>query len=220
MHPRRLSLLVPLFALSLSASGQSVGQIPVTQAGLVPSPGYNSLTPDHKVPPVVPPTGVAPSSLASSPASGSASQITQGLMPRVPPFQLLPGYVVRENDMPEIRPRDVYSKKGLEDLSFREHPGLHVGNFHNSNSKQADVLFQEDKRLEEIQDFKDTARAIGVGGDSVEASGILKATNDAFARDEDNMAPSNDIMNAPAPRAGTLLGNIEQMRLTWLEDRF
>jgi hypothetical protein len=122
--------------------------------------------------------------------------------------------------MPEIRPRDVYSKKGFEVLSFREHPGLHVGNFRNSNSKQADALIEEDKRLEEIQDFKDTARAIEVGGDSAEASGILKATNEAFARDENNMAPTNDIMDAPAPRAGTLLGNIEQMRLTWLEDRF
>jgi len=213
-------LILALGGLSLSALAQSVGQIPVTQAGLVPAPGFNSLTPDHKVPPVVPAAGAAVHRLAPDPAGRSALQFGQSLIPFVPPSQYMPGYVVREDQMPELRPRDVYSKKGFEDLSFRDHPGLHVGNFRNSNAKQADAMIEEDKRLEDIRDFKDTAHAIDVGGDQQEAKEILRATDDAFARSEYDLTPANDIMDAPPPHVGTVLTNIEQMRLTWLEDRF
>ena len=221
MNAPRISLLAALVFLAAPAWAQSVGQIPVTQAGLVPAPGYNSLTADHKVPAVVPNGAVAvPSSSSGSSSAGNAWQVDQSLVPAVPPGQQMAGYVVREGKMPEFQTRDVYTKKGLEDLAFHEHPGLHVGNFRNLNAKQGEALFEEDERLQEIRDFKDTARAIDVGGDPAEARDIRRATDDAFVRADYSLTPTNDIMDAPPPRVGTMLTNFEQMRLTWLEDRF
>jgi hypothetical protein len=214
MNARRLNLLAALVILIVPASGQSIGQIPVTQAGLVPSPGYNSLTPDHKQPPVVAATDIA------APNGASAWQVGQGLVPTIPPSQLMAGYVVREGKMPVFQTRDLYTKQGIQELSFREHPGLHIGNFRNLNAKQATALFDEDERLVEIRDLKDTAHAIDLGGDPAEAKDILTATDDAYARSDYDLTPTNDIMDAPPPRVGTMLTNFEQMRLTWLDDRF
>jgi hypothetical protein len=214
MYERRLNLLAALVILIVPASGQSIGQIPVTQAGLVPAPGFDSLTPDHKVPPVMAATEVA------APAGESAWQFGRTFDPGSPQSQVMPGYVVRESEMPALMTPETYSRKGVEELSFHEHPGLRVGNFRNLNAKQAYAMFNEDERLQEIRDFKDTAHAIGVGGDSAEANGILSATDEAFARANDGPTPGNDIMDAPAPRVGPMLTNFEQMRLTWLEDRF
>jgi hypothetical protein len=130
------------------------------------------------------------------------------------------GYVVRAGKMPVFQTRDLYTRDGLVDLSFREHPGLHVGNFRNLNASQAEAMFNEDERLLQIRDFKDTAHAMDVGGDPAEAREILSATDAAYARSDYSLTPNNDIMDAPPPRVGTLLTNFEQMRLTWLEDRF
>jgi hypothetical protein len=214
MNARCLNLLAALVTLAVSASGQSVGDIPVTQAGLVPAPGYNSLTPDHKVPPVLAATEVA------APNGAGAWQVGEGLVPTEPPSQVMAGYVVREGKMPVFQTRDLYSKRGIQELSFREHPGLHIGNFRNLNAKQAEALFDEDERLVEIRDLKETARAMDVGGDRAEAVDILSATDEAYARSDYDLTPTNDIMDAPAPRAGPMLTNFEQMRLTWLDDRF
>jgi hypothetical protein len=221
VHAYRLNLLAVLAVLIVPASAQSIGDIPVTQAGLVPAPAYNSLTADHKVPAVMPNGGVPASTTMPGTPQGNAWQVGQTLVPSVPPEQLMAGYVVREGTMPVFRTaREIYSPKGLEDLSFHEHPGLHVGNFRNLNAKQAEAMFDEDERLQEISDFKDTAHAIDVGGDPAEARAISKATDDAFIRSDYSLTPTNDIMDAPPPRVGTMLTNFEQMRLTWLEDRF
>jgi hypothetical protein len=220
VHASRLSLLAAFAVLIGSASAQNVGDIPVTQAGLVPAPGFNSLTADHTVPAVVPNGGVAVAAAATGSPGEGTWQVSQSLVPSAPAAQVMSGYVVREGKIPEFQTRDIYTKKGLEDLTFREHPGLHVGNFRNLNAKQADAIFDEDERLQEIGDLKDTAHAIAAGGDAREARGILAATDEAYARSDSGLTPTNDIMDAPAPRVGTLLTNFEQMRLTWLEDRF
>ncbi len=220
MHASRLSLLAALIALVVPGSSQSVGQIPVTQAGLVPAPGYNSLTPDHKVPALAPNGGVAIPASASGSVAGSAGHADQNTASSAPPERLMAGYVVRAGKMPVFQTRDLYTRDGLVDLSFREHPGLHVGNFRNLNASQAEAMFNEDERLLQIRDFKDTAHAMDVGGDPAEAREILSATDAAYARSDYSLTPNNDIMDAPPPRVGTLLTNFEQMRLTWLEDRF
>lgn len=49
---------------------------------------------------------------------------------------------------------------------------------------------------------------------------ILKASNSAFLRDEYSPEPANGIFDAPLPKSGTLLTNIEQLRLTLIERRF
>jgi hypothetical protein len=218
-------------AATLSACAQSVERIPVTQAGLVPMAGFNGMAPG----PINPPDPLAAKAPGKARPSipgerdsallhdfglkGISWQLAQSLIPR-DASQVMSQYVVQEGQPPELRPRDIYTKRGLEDLSFRDHPGLHVGNFRNLNAEEGYAMFGEDERLKSIRDFKDTARAIDIGGDAAEANGILKATDSAFLRDEYNPMPMSITADGPQPRSGNLLTNIEQLRLTWLEEHF
>ena len=220
MIAQRLSFLCAGALACLSASAQSVGRIPVTDAGLVPAPAFNPMAQVRREAASAP--AAAPQQPAAFPdfGAGSTWQLARSLIPPGPASQLMSQYVVREGEMPEFRLRDLYTKAGLGDLALREHPGLRFGNVLNSNAEQAHAMIQEEERLKDIQDFQDTARAIDMGGDSKGAHGILEATHDAFARNEHDPSPANDMLAAPPPRTGTILTNLEQMRLTWLEDRF
>ncbi len=199
MKARRLKLCALAAAATLTAAAQRVDQIPVTQAGLVPAGGFDSVPPANKSP--------------------SDPQGAQGLVPQVPP-ESLSKYVVRDDKALQFRLRDIYTKQGLEDLSFREHPGLYVGNFRKLNGEAGYEMFLEDERLGNIGDFRDTALAMKVGGDPAEANSILNATEGAFLRDEYSPDPANSISDAPEPKSGAMLVNLEQLRFTWIERRF
>jgi hypothetical protein len=55
---------------------------------------------------------------------------------------------VRESRLPEFRTRDLYTKAGLIELSFKEHPGLRIGNFFNLNAKIAyDMMYRIAKMM-------------------------------------------------------------------------
>lgn len=98
-------------------------------------------------------------------------------------------YLVRGDRVPVFRKRDLYTTSGLIDLSFKEHPGLRIGNIFGLNSAVAYEMYLEEDRLEKIKDLDDTALAMAVGGDSAEARMILEATGDAYIRNEDFSGP-------------------------------
>jgi hypothetical protein len=129
-------------------------------------------------------------------------------------------YVVQAGLVPEFRARDVYTVKGLEDLGFRDHPGLRAGNFFNDNAQQAYEMFLEDDRLANIKDLTDTALAITVGGDKAEGDAILRAERQTYNREE-RTDPQQSWEDIPQNKDGTpLVLNLEQVRATFINVKF
>jgi len=91
--------------------------------------------------------------------------------------------------VPIFRSRDLYTKEGLVDLAFKDHPGLRIGNLFGLNRNAAYEAFLEDERAGKIRDLDDTALAFAVGGDTDEAKMILEETGDTFIRDIDESGP-------------------------------
>ena len=92
----------------------------------------------------------------------------RNLIPRLP-TELMSRYVVREKRLPVFRNVDLYTKEGLVDLSFKQHPGLRVGNFFNLNSGLAYEAARNDQKMADREDLVDTALAMAAGGDPSEA---------------------------------------------------
>jgi hypothetical protein len=109
-------------------------------------------------------------------------------IPRLP-ANMMSKYVVRGDKVPVFRPRDLYTKEGLIDVAFKDHPGLRIGNLFGLNRNAAYEAFLEDERAGKIRDLDDTALAFAVGGDTDEAKMILEETGDTFIRDIDESGP-------------------------------
>ena len=109
-------------------------------------------------------------------------------IPRLP-VAVMSRYLVKGDKVPVFREQDIYTTSGLIDLSFKRHPGLRIGNIFNLNAGIAYEMIKDDERLGAIDDLKDTAYAMAVGGDPAEAKAILDATGEVFIRDEDNSGP-------------------------------
>jgi hypothetical protein len=109
-------------------------------------------------------------------------------IPRLP-ANLMSKYVVRGDKVPVFRTRDLYTKAGLVDRSFKDHPGLRIGNLFGLNRNVAYEAFLEDERKGKMRDLDDTALAFAVGGDPDEAKMILEETGDSFIRDVDESGP-------------------------------
>lgn len=135
-------------------------------------------------------------------------------------LQIMPTYTVKETRAETFQIRDIYTRKGMDDLSFREHPGLHVGDIAKSNSRAAYSMFLVDERLRNIRDLDDTARAMDVGQDHAEAVYIVNATRDAFRWEVDNADPAADMEDAPKPHTTDLITNLNELRLNWVEIHF
>jgi hypothetical protein len=108
----------------------------------------------------------------------------------------LPAYVVRETRPAVFRDRDLYTTRGLVNLSFKTHPGLIVGNFLGLNSKVAYAMYLDDQRLANIEDLSETARAMAVGGDKAESDYILKESQATYMR------PIEETWNGPGGGGG------------------
>ncbi len=219
MTAYRPILIAAMAATTLMASAQGVDRILVTQAGLVPEAAFSAPAPGRGTP--VDP-GTVRADFAGIPGLGSGGNpFPAGGNPFFQDFfHVMPLYVVRERQTPEFRLRDVYTHEGLEALSFHEHPGLHLGNFHDLNKNEALVLFTDEERLDNIQEFRDTARAFEAGGDLAEANAIRTATARAFILEASVPCEGNDLSDAPQTRGGARLTNLEQLRLPWLTTRF
>jgi hypothetical protein len=111
---------------------------------------------------------------ASAPKADSASKDVREAdkpkneIPRLP-LALMSRYVVRGTRLPVFRNVDLFTREGLIDLSFKEHPGLRAGNFFNLNSGLAFEAAMNDQKMADRSDLTDTAYAMAVGGDPSEA---------------------------------------------------
>lgn len=229
MTARCLNLIAAFVVATFSASGQNVDRILVTQAGLVPDGPFTPVMAARDTPNAASPdrTGAA-GFAAEDPAAfpnpvpvpdEKSWEVDQNLIPRAA-SQVMSRYVVRDLRAPEFRLRDLYTRQGLVHLTFREHPGLFLGNFFNRNDDEAYNMFLEEERLQNIQNFKDTAHAIAVGGDMAEAKAIDKAADETFIRDEYSVDPAGGVADAPQPRAETLMLSLEEARLTLVVAHF
>jgi len=135
-------------------------------------------------------------------------------------LQIMPAYTVKEATAEAFHVRDLYTRKGLDEISFREHPGLHVGNIAGSNNRAAYAMFLVDERQRNIRDLNDTARAMDAGMDHAEAAYILNATRNAFRWEVDNADPAADMEDAPKPHSADLITNLNELRINWVEIHF
>jgi hypothetical protein len=106
-------------------------------------------------------------------------------IPRLP-VSLMQKYMVRESRLPVFRKLDLYTTAGLIDLSFKEHPGLHFGNFFNLNAKVAHEMIVEEELRAEKRDLADTVRAMAIAGDEEEALLMQQAVIDEAFRSYDS----------------------------------
>jgi hypothetical protein len=93
------------------------------------------------------------------------------------PIQKMPAYSVLATRVFVFRERDLYTKGGMVDLSFKRHPGLHVGNQFKLNEKRAYEMFMGDDWRATKSDYKDMAHAMALGGDRLEGMMILEAVD-------------------------------------------
>jgi hypothetical protein len=98
-------------------------------------------------------------------------------IPRVP-LEVMQRYVVHEARPPVFGPLELYTKAGLIDLSFKEHPGLRIGNFFNLNANEAYERIIDEKLAAERQDVSDSAVAMAIMGDADEAEAMQQALLD------------------------------------------
>jgi|SRR5580658_9491486 hypothetical protein len=127
----------------------------------------------------------------SAPADKPKNQI-----PRLSPA-VMSQYVVYGKRIPVFRTRDLYTQAGLIDLALKQHPGLHIGNFFNLNSKIAYATAMKDAMFAERQDLVDTTLAMAAGGDTEEAAVMQQAIIDESFESGGQDGP---VATGPAPR--------------------
>lgn len=109
----------------------------------------------------------------------------------------LPGYQVRDKAPPIFRERDIYTNKGLNDLARQRYitqvdktlnafslplfSGTLGGKGESAQAARARMMYEEDERLRNMADLKDTARMLDKT-DKAEADYIRRATDDTFSR--------------------------------------
>ena len=106
----------------------------------------------------------------------------------------LPKYVVQERRPPVFRQRDLYTAAGLNELYFKAHPGLNIGNIFGLNSSIAKQMIYDDQRLANIEDLNETAYAMAKGGDMAEAQYILKESQDTNMRSAEDFGPIGSLL--------------------------
>jgi hypothetical protein len=109
-------------------------------------------------------------------------------IPRLP-LSVMSQYLVKGDRVRAFREQDLYTPKGLTEISFKNHPGLLIGNIFNLNAPIAYAMIKDEEERSANDDMKDTAYAFAVGGDLAEAKAILEATGETYMRDEDPEGP-------------------------------
>jgi hypothetical protein len=225
MSARLIGTIAALLVGSLGASGQQPAALAVAPSG-PPGAAEASDSPDASGFYTLPEPPRPDIELLGAPpgASGNAKDLQKFDEPKDVIAQrsssVMSKYIVRADRIPEFRVRDIYTVKGLEDLGFRDHPGLRVGNVFHDNVPQAYEMFLEDDRLANIRDLTDTALAMTVGGDKAEGDAILRAERQAYNREE-RSDPLQSWEDIPHNRDGTpLVLNLEQVRATFINVKF
>lgn len=186
---RPLQVIVALLVTTASAAAQ--GAAPVAQSAdtssiiLAPRPAASPSSPTPSPGTIDRPvsSGIAAEIASKMPAYTPAVSAAKSGGPEVDlrdlekpknqiprlPVQMMQRYVVHAARVPEFRPRDLYTKAGLIDMSFKEHPGLRIGNFFNLNAPAAYERIINEQLFAARQDLVDTVIAMANGGDEEEA---------------------------------------------------
>jgi hypothetical protein len=119
-------------------------------------------------------------------------------------------YTVLEPSVSVFRNRDLYTRDGMADQSFKAHPGLLVGNAFNLNKVAAYEMFLADDWRATKSDYWDMAHAMTQGGDRREGRMILEEVNDEDVRmraeeEEDAAAPAMGRFQIASIETGTKL---------------
>jgi hypothetical protein len=109
----------------------------------------------------------------------------------------MPAYLVVGTHVFVFRNRDLYTRAGVQQITFQRHPGLVVGNVFHSNAKKSEEIFRDDEWRQTKSDYKDMAYAMKVGGDSSESRVILDSLDDEEVKvrndaEDDSDVPSGD----------------------------
>jgi hypothetical protein len=140
-------------------------------AGPLPAP-QPELSPDVRVIDAAAPAPKDPTGASGLLASGPAAAEAPGAVPKMEPYTVTGALV------PVFRDRDIETDKGMIAVSFRRHPGLHVGNAVDLNAKAARELFLSDDWRSTMRDYSEMARSMADGGDPAEGRMILSQVND------------------------------------------
>jgi len=155
-------------------------------------PAAPGLAPSHLRPFRTQDTAPRESLVNPAPAPGGSGWVDTSVaaVPR------LPAYTVTDTHLAVFRPRDLYTRSGMIDRSFHDHPGLIWGNAFHSNEGAAYDAFQADDWNAIKTDYWQTAFAMALGGDTAEGRFIVDAVSDEDVRlraeaDAPNI-PTND----------------------------
>jgi hypothetical protein len=98
-------------------------------------------------------------------------------IPRLP-ANVMERYVVHGARPPVFRTRDLYTRAGLIDLAFKEHPLLRIGNFFGLKNQVAYKVIIGEQLAEARSDLTDDVLAIAGAGDPEEAKVLQQAILD------------------------------------------
>jgi hypothetical protein len=139
--------------------------------------------------------GVSSPKMEMAPRNSAAAK-PKNLIPRLPP-EMMSRYVVHGARPPVFRTRDLYTKEGLINLSFKAHPGLRFFNFFGLNNGLAYEAAINDAKMEARADLVDTAFAMAVGGDPSEGDVVQEEIiNESFGAE----TQSGPVGGSPATR--------------------
>ena len=124
-------------------------------------------------------------------------------------------YRVNEPQVEVFRPRDLFTRDGMADISYKAHPGLLIGNPDHLNKEAAYQLFLEDDWRRTKSDYWSMAHSMELGGDRGEGRMIVNEVNDADlavrAQDEDNtFSGESDRFQTPQTAGGLRLSDISE----------
>ena len=93
----------------------------------------------------------------------------------------LPKYVVQEPKPAVFRERDIYDKRNRTDLALDRYYGLNFGNVLGLNRPIALAMYQEEERLQNMADLRDTARTVSVASKE-DGAYIKRVSDETFMR--------------------------------------
>lgn len=100
----------------------------------------------------------------------------------------LPSVEVQADRPPVFKNEELYTKRDQATLALRKYAGLNVTPFawiNRLNAPIARQMYEEDQRLQKMQDVSDTAAAFARTGDKETSSYIMKQSNSTFLRAPD-----------------------------------
>jgi hypothetical protein len=139
---------------------------------------------------------IAPLASYTAHKAPAAQPAVPGRAPSAAGVRTMPEYRVTDFRMEAFRSRDLLTRSGMQDASFRRHPGLLLGNGLRLNEGLAYATFLTDDWRDTKNDYRDMARAMAAGGDPGEGRMIVAAVDDLDVRlraEEENAASAPAI---------------------------